>query len=349
MNSSVAHFKTWYEKNISQIYADYFTFLRFPSISTDPTYSNDIRKTADWLVSYLKQFGMEAELWQTEGHPVVFASYLEAGPDCPTVLIYQHYDVQPVDPLDLWISDPFEPTIRNERVYARGASDNKGQCFYSITAIKAFLEMGKSLNINIKLFIEGEEECGSKGPSNILEAKKEALKSDYLLIVDLGLPNASTPAVTLGHRGIVAMEVTCKNSSIDLHSGLLGGIALNPNRALVQLLSKLWDDKGRVRVPAFYDQIETPNAEELKHIDQKLDLKELESTFGVKAFQGEEDYTLWESNTIRPTLEINGIEGGYTGLGFKTVIPAVAKAKISCRLVPNQDPSPRFSATGHRG
>ncbi len=341
-NPTLNELRSWYKSHEGQILEDYFSFLKLPSISTDPAYKEDVRKTAEWVGGRLKKIGFKVDIWKTRnkdagGNPVVFATH-QAGPSRPTVLIYHHYDVQPVDPIEKWKSPPFEPVIKDGYVYARGASDNKGQCFYTLTALEALFELCKKVDLNIKLFIEGEEECGSGGALQILQDKKEALKADYLLIVDMGLPAADTPAITLGLRGIVAMEVKCKNSNIDLHSGIMGGVALNPNRALIQLLAKLWDAEGVVAVPGFYDDVIVPPKEQLKEISQSIDLDYLKKQFGLKAFQGEGNYSLWESNTIRPTLEINGISGGYAGAGFKTVIPSQSIAKFSCRLVPDQDP-----------
>ena len=336
---ALADLKSWYEKNAKQTLADFFTFLSFSSISTDPNYKEDIVSTAQWLSSYLKDIGMKVEVWETSGHPVVFATHLEAGPSRPTVLIYHHYDVQPVDPYDKWKSQPFNPTIKDNKVYARGASDNKGQCFYTITALKAFLEMTKQSGVNIKLFIEGEEECGSKGTTEILLTKKKELKADHLLIVDMGLSQPGTPAITLGLRGITTMELVLRNSHADLHSGIYGGIVLNPNQAMISLLAKLWDKNGKVAVPGFYDDVVMPSPIELKQIDQTIESEEsLCQDYGIVAFRKNTEDSLWESNKILPTLEINGISGGYTGEGFKTVIPSFAIAKISCRLVPHQDP-----------
>lgn len=337
MTPTLSDLKKWYSQNSEKILQDYFTFLKFPSISTDPSYRQHINQAASWVEEYLKKIGLKTELWQTKFHPVVFASY-EVDPKRPTVLIYHHYDVQPVDPIEKWKSPPFEPTIREGKIYARGASDNKGQCFYTLTALKALFELCKKINVNIKVFVEGEEECGSRGAIEALKTHHQKLKADHILVVDGGLPAAGCPAITLGLRGIVAMEVVCRNSSIDLHSGIHGGIVLNPNRALVEMLSKLWDKKGKIAIPGFYKNVAKPTAKELKALQKIVDEKYLRKQFGIKAFKGEGGYSLWESNAIRPTLEINGISGGYSGAGFKTVIPSAAIAKLSCRLVPNQDP-----------
>ena len=327
--ATLSDLKAWYAQHAKQIERDYLTFLKIPSISTDPQFKKETVTAAHWVEDYLKAIGFDTELWETSRNPVVFASHL-VDPHCPTVLIYHHYDVQPVDPLEKWKSPPFEPTLREGKVYARGASDNKGQCFATLTALKAVVGLLK--NINVKIFIEGEEECGSEGAYEVLKSHQKELKADYLLIVDAGLPAPHTPAITMGLRGIIAMEVTCQNSAIDLHSGLHGGIALNPNRALIQMLAQLWDETGKVAIPGFYDEVESSD-----RLKGDVDRIYLQKQFGIQAFQGEGGYTLLESGTIRPTLEINGISGGYTGEGFKTVIPSVAKAKISCRLVPRQN------------
>jgi acetylornithine deacetylase/succinyl-diaminopimelate desuccinylase-like protein len=332
-------FTHWYGHHQEQIFRDFFTFLSFPTIGTDPVYSREMRQTAEWLVVYLRKIGLEVALWETSGHPIVFASYLHAGPNRPTVLIYHHYDVQPVDPLPLWHSDPFKPVLKDNHIYARGASDNKGQCFYSIQAIAAFLQLTQEISVNIKLFIEGEEESGGAGTFRHIPQKKEELKADYLLVVDGDIPGPDIPAISLGVRGITTMQAECINSSTDLHSGIHGGMAFNPNRALTLLLSKLWDDSGKVAIPGFYDQVRPLSKEEISHLNLDFDENAYKKAFGIKALAGEKGYSLLESNWMRPTLEINGLSGGYTGTGFKTVIPAKAIAKISCRLVPDQDPS----------
>ncbi len=338
MTPHLAKWRAWYRQNEKKIQEDFFAFLRFPSISTDPDYHQETCKTAVWLRDYLAASGMQVELWETSGKPVIFATHLKAGPSKPTLLIYHHYDVQPIDPLELWKTPPFEPTIVGNEVYARGACDNKGQCFYTVTALKAFLELLKDAEVNIKLFIEGEEESGGPGTYQVLKSKKEELQADHLLVVDTGLRQIDHPAVTVGVRGILAMHLECKNSKIDLHSGSHGGIALNPNRALVRALSELWDDQGRVAVPGFYEDVRPVSQQDLAQYDMCFDPNQYVDAFGVKSFAKEEGCTLIESNLLRPTLELNGISGGYAGAGFKTVIPSKTIAKISCRLVPDQDP-----------
>jgi acetylornithine deacetylase/succinyl-diaminopimelate desuccinylase-like protein len=335
---SIAQFKSWFQNRRDKILNEFFKFLSFPSISADENFKEDCRCTAHWLCDYMNQMGLSTELWETPGLPVVFGSHMKAGKDRPTLLIYHHYDVQPVDPLELWKSDPFKPEIRNNQVYARGAVDNKGQCFYSLTAMKAFFELADQIGFNLKVFIEGEEESGGKGTAAILEQRKEELKADHLLVVDFGIPNAMTPGITLGMRGLVALDVECTTASIDLHSGCHGGIAMGANRVLSTLLAHMWDKNGKVHIPHFYDDAPMLSQEQLSLVDMSFDKEQYAKDFGVRAFANEEGFSIKESNWLRPVLEINGMSGGYTGAGFKTVIPARARAKISARIVSNQDP-----------
>lgn len=329
--------KKIYESKKESFLSDFFTFLRFPTVATDNAYLKDVEKCADWLLAYLSESGLVVEKWQGEKTPTIFASY-HAGIDKETLLIYCHYDVQPVDPLQEWLSPPFEPVIRDGNIYARGAQDNKGQCFYTIAAIKTLLKERGNLPVNLKLIIEGEEESGSTSLAKILEEKKEALRADYLLIVDSGILAEDQPAITLGARGIVCMEVTVQEASFDLHSGMVGGIAYNPNRALAEMLAKLHDSSGSVAVPGFYDEVVEMSPQEKKEISFSWNNETFQKLFGFEPTGMEKGVGPEESCWLRPTLEINGIHGGYTGSGFKTVIPAFAQAKISCRLVPRQKP-----------
>lgn len=337
--SNIEILKKEFEKRKEKIIQDYCTFLKFPSISTDPGYKQDVLACADWLVDYLRKIGLTVEIWPTSSYPVIFATYLKAGPEKPTLLIYNHYDVQPVDPLEEWDTPPFEPYIKGNEVIARGAQDNKGQCFYTIQALKFLLEQEGNLSVNIKLCIEGEEECGSKGLASILKEKESELQADYLAIVDMGIPDMVQPVVTLGVRGIVTMDVELVGSNIDMHSGSYGGIVYNPIHGLVELLAKLHDPKtGKVTVPGFYDNVESLSEEERKLYSHEFDEKKFYKEFRAQATGGEKEFSPYERSWFRPTLELNGIAGGYSRPGFKTVIPAKAAAKISCRLVPNQDP-----------
>jgi acetylornithine deacetylase/succinyl-diaminopimelate desuccinylase-like protein len=320
------------------VFNDFFTFLRFPSISSEPSHKPQVTACCEWLSNYLKEMGFNVEIWSTPGHPTIFAKHLGAGPTKPTLLIYNHYDVQPIDPLNEWHSQPFEPSIRNGQIFARGAQDNKGQCFYTVQALKAMLDINKKFPINIKLCIEGEEECGSDGLSKIIPKYAKELKADYLAVVDLGIPASKRPSITLGLRGLITMDVDVQGTNGDLHSGSHGGIAYNPIHALTSLLASLRDASGKITVPGFYDDVQLVSAEEKKLLSLDFNEAAYIKTFGAKATGGEKDFPPQERAWLRPTLEINGISGGYAGAGFKTVIPAKAHAKISCRLAPNQDP-----------
>ncbi|WP_042281202.1 dipeptidase [Candidatus Protochlamydia sp. R18] len=338
--SCLAEIKYLIEQNREEWLKEYYTFLSFPSISSETHFQVSLLNCANWVVDYLKTLGFEVELWPTEqdGPPVIYATHLKAGADKPTLLIYNHYDVQPADPLNEWKTDPFQPSLRDGNVYARGAQDNKGQCFYVLQALKFYLKQYSRLPINIKLCIEGEEEIGSAGLSRLLPTKAEALKADYLAIVDLGLRNSQIPAVTLGIRGILTMDVEVQGSDNDLHSGSHGGIAINPIHALVAMLASLRDASGKITVNGFYDDVEEMSLEERSSVSFYFDLADYQKLTGAYPGGGEKDKTALERAWARPTLEINGINGGYTGKGFKTVIPAKASAKISCRLVSQQDP-----------
>lgn len=330
-------FKSWFLENKKVVYDDLFTFLSFPSISTDPAYKGQVNACAVWLKQHLEAINFKTELWQTPGHPTLYGEQMKAGQGRPTLLFYLHYDVQPADPLDQWKSPPFKPVIRGGKVFARGAIDNKGQCFYTLTALRAFHALSKKLDVNVKLCIEGEEEVGSSGLNAILQEKKSQLKSDYLLVVDLDMLGENTPSVTLGIRGMAALNLVCQNSTVDLHSGKFGGIVMNPAKALAHALSALWDEEGRVAVPHFYDKVKTFDKGALKLFDWEVEPKEWTRSFSVGSFEKEKGYSLLESNWIRPSVEINGLLSGYTDSGVKTIIPSKAMAKLSCRLVPDQD------------
>jgi acetylornithine deacetylase/succinyl-diaminopimelate desuccinylase-like protein len=340
MSSTVEELREIYANNQKKFLEDYFRFLSFQSVSTDPAFTPDVLACAEWLTDYIQSIGFTVEKWPTSGYPVIFAQNLEAGPDQPTLLIYNHYDVQPVDPVNEWSTPPFQPSIRNGEVYARGAEDNKGQCMYVLHALKVLKERKGRFPINIKLCIEGEEESGSRGLAETLTdpSRQEKLKADYLAIVDMGLRDKDTPAVTLGVRGITALEISVQGSKTDLHSGSHGGIVYNPLRALVQMLSRLWKENGEVAVPGFYDDVVELSPQEKDLVALDFDSEKYQAMFGALPTGGERAFSALERAWIRPTIEINGIGGGYSGPGMKTVIPAKASVKISCRLVPNQDP-----------
>lgn len=333
--SSLHQLKEYYLKNKDKILSDYFDFLRFPSISADPAYASHTNATANWLKGALERAGFLVQKWETEGAPILFGE-INSKKD-KTLLLYTHYDVQPVDPLDLWLSPPFEPTLRHGEVYARGASDDKGETFYTLSAINGLLHHLKTLPINIKWIIEGEEESGSTQLSKILKSKEKEIAADYLIVIDSGLLTKDRPAISFGVRGICSMTLTLTGSNSDLHSGSHGGIVYNPNRALVELLASLHDTSGRVTIDGFYDDVKDISDDEKRELFLDFDDAAFEKSFLAKANGGEKGYSPSESAWLRPTLEINGLSGGYSGKGFKTVIPATACAKISCRLVPNQD------------
>lgn len=333
----LAVFKELINKHQEEWLEDYYTLLRFPSVSSEPQYKEGMQACANWIIEFLKGMDFTVELLETTGHPVIFAEY-KADIQKPTLLIYNHYDVQPVDPLSEWESNPFEPALKKGEVYARGAQDNKGQCFYVLQALKFYLMQHGKLPLNIKFCIEGEEEIGSVGLSVLLEKEKEKFKADYLAVVDLGLREPQVPAVTLGTRGIITMDIEVQGSHTDLHSGSHGGIVLNPIHVLVQMLASLRDAQGKITLPGFYDQVQEMPPEERASVSFQFDVAEFQKMTGAYPLGGEKDRSVLERAWVRPSLEINGIYGGYTGKGIKTVIPAKAFAKISCRLVPRQVP-----------
>lgn len=343
-SASISKFSSIFDQNYDSLFRDYFQFLRFPSISADSSYRDGIEGCASWLEGYLSEAGLSVERWETPRSPTIFASWHGAGDDRPTVLFYNHYDVQPVDPIEQWVSPPFEPTVRDGKVYARGAQDNKGQCFHIISAVKHYLQEHGRLPVNVKLLIEGDEEIGCAGLSQIIHQKTDRLKADYVFIVDVELLDAATPTITLGLRGLLGMTVDFTCSNIDLHSGRHGGIIYNPNRALVEVLGRCYDREGRVTIPGFYDDVVDPSPEELNEIELNFDSEKYRKVFDAAATGGERNYPVLQRCWYRPSLEINGVSGGYSGEGIKTVIPARAKAKISARTVPNQDPQKLFEA-----
>lgn len=328
----------WTNPGVSMINLDdFFEFLSIKSISSEPAFKDEVRKCALFVENRLKNLGFTTELWETERHPIVFASTPHDATK-PTLLIYNHYDVQPVDPLELWDTPPFTPTLKDGQIYARGAQDNKGQCFYVMEALRHIKERDGALPLNLKLIIEGEEECGSESLHKIVETKRKELQADIVAIVDLGIPSINTPALTLGTRGLITLDVELINASKDLHSGSHGGLAYNPIHALVKILSESRDANGKITIPGFYDDVVVFSEVERKNMRFTFDEKQYEKDFGTDATGGELNFTPIERNWLRPTLEVNGIVGGYIGDGFKTVIPSKASAKVSCRLVPNQSP-----------
>lgn len=315
----------------------YLKFLSFASISANNEYAKDLKECCYWLKGVLEEIGLKTELWNENGRPIIFATHSKAGKDKPTLLLYTHYDVQPADPLDLWDSPPFEPRIADGNVYARGAQDNKGQCWYVVQALKQLLA-DDELSINIKWIIDGEEEIGSFALQEILPKKKSELNADYLAIVDLGIPDKETPAITLGTRGIASLDLVVECAKRDLHSGTHGGLVNNPIQILVDVLAKAKDHNGQILIPGFYDGVTPLSDSDKEKVSFDFNLKEYQELVGTTATGGEIEYPPLERAWLRPTLEFNGITGGYSGEGIKTVIPARASAKVSCRLVPGQNP-----------
>jgi len=313
-------------------------FLKIESISSIPAHKGDVRRAAEWLAERLKEAGLEnVKVMETAGHPVVYGDWLHAE-NAPTVLIYGHYDVQPVDPLDLWETPPFEPTIRDGKIYARGASDDKGQVFMHVKVLEAVLKSEGALPVNVKVIFEGEEEIGSPNLDPFVESHQDLLAADVLLVSDTSLLEKGKPAVVYGLRGLCGMQIDIKGANTDLHSGGFGGAVQNAIHALVSLLATMHDEEGRVTIEGFYDKVQPLSEEELATCAALSDDEKLKKQFGVNELFGEPGYPTLARIWGRPTLEINGIWGGYQGEGVKTVLPNEAHAKITCRLVPDQDP-----------
>jgi acetylornithine deacetylase/succinyl-diaminopimelate desuccinylase-like protein len=317
-----------------------FQLLRIPSISTDPDQALELQRCAHTLAEHLQAFGMEhAQVLPTDGHPVVYADWLYA-PDAPTVLIYGHYDVQPVDPLEQWQSAPFEPEIRDGRIYARGASDDKGQLFAHVKAIEAYLKENGRLPINLKCVFEGEEEIGSAHFHAFLEQHQERLKADVVLISDTGMFASGMPTICYGTRGLAGAQIDLEVSSRDLHSGGFGGTVANPIQVLAEMIAALKDKNGRITIPGFYDDVlELQELEKKKIAALNFDDEAFRQSIDAPALVGEQGFTTLERRWARPTLDVNGILGGFTGDGTKTIIPSKAMAKVTMRLVPNQEPT----------
>lgn len=324
-------------------------WLRIPSISTLPEHAADVRRAAVWLVEALQRAGLEhVELIETDLHPLVYADWLHAGPTAPTVLIYGHFDVQPADPLDLWHAPPFEPTQRGDDLFARGASDDKGQTFVHVKAVEALLQTVGRLPVNVKFIIEGEEESDGRSISSYVPAHPAKLAADLVLISDSHMLSPNQPTILYGLRGMWGGEITVRGAAHDLHSGSYGGAIHNANQALAELLAALHDTHGHVTIPGFYDDVRRLTAEERTLLARvPYSEHDLLSASGAPAAWGEKEYSVVERVGARPTLEINGMWGGFTGDGFKTVIPSEARAKISCRLVPDQDPERIGQAIEH--
>jgi acetylornithine deacetylase/succinyl-diaminopimelate desuccinylase-like protein len=318
-------------------------FLRIPSISTLPAHAPDVRRAAEWLARTLREAGVEhVDVAETGGHPVVYGDWLHAE-GAPTVLVYGHYDVQPVDPLDLWHSPPFEPEVEGDRLVARGSADDKGQIHAHAMAAAWLLATRDGFPINVRYIFEGEEESASENLDAWVAANKDRLRADAVIISDTGFFEGNIPAITIGLRGLMYAQVDVVLSPVDLHSGSYGGVVHNPAVALAQIVTALKGPDGRIRIPGFYDDVRTlSDAENAAMADLPFDEEKFRGETGVPALVGEAGYTALERKGARPTLDVNGIWGGFQGEGSKTIIPAHAHAKISTRLVADQDPDDIF-------
>jgi len=335
--------KEYVEKNKDRFVSELVELLKIPSISADPAYKKDILKTADAVKKRMEEAGCDlVEICETPGNPIVYGEKI-IDKNLPTVLVYGHYDVQPPDPLDLWENPPFEPVIKKTEVhpegaiFARGACDDKGQMYMHVKALEYMTKTGQ-LPCNVKFMIEGEEEVGSESLGWFIERNREKLANDVILISDTGMIAPDTPSITTGLRGLSYVEVTVTGPNRDLHSGLYGGAVANPINVLAKMIASLTDENNHITIPGFYDKVEELSKEErAKMAEAPFDLEKYKKALDLDDVYGEKGYSTNERNSIRPTLDVNGIWGGYTGEGAKTVIAAKAHAKISMRLVPDQD------------
>ncbi|HMQ34703.1 MAG TPA: dipeptidase, partial [Chloroflexaceae bacterium] len=327
-------------KFLSELYA----MLRIPSLSGDPAFAGEVRRMAEWLAAHMGELGLaRVQVLETAGHPVVYGEWLGAGPERPTVLVYGHYDVVPASKEDGWDSDPFEPVERAGRIYARGATDDKGQLFIHVKALESYLKTSGAAPVNVKFLIEGEEEVSSPNLRPFLEANLDLLRADVCVISDSSMARVEEPAITHSLRGMCYLEVEVSGPRDDLHSGFWGGATHNPALALVEILGGLYSPDGTINVPGFYDDVVPLTDEERAMIARNpLTEEQFMAATGVPATWGDASYTIRERVSARPTLDINGIWGGYSGPGPKTIIPAKAAAKLSSRLVGDQDPHKIF-------
>ena len=328
--------KKYVDANKQRFLDELFELLRFPSVSADPKYKDDVLKTADYVAAKLKEAGADkVEVCQTAGYPIVYGEKI-IDASLPTVLVYGHYDVQPPDPLELWKTPPFEPTIRDGKIYARGACDDKGQFYMHVKAFELMMKTN-TLPCNVKFMIEGEEEVGSSNLSIFVKDNKERLQADVVLISDTSMISLENPSLETGLRGLSYLEVDVTGPNRDLHSGVYGGAVANPATILAKLIASLHDENNHIQIPGFYDDVLALSQDERDALNRApYDEQEYKDDLGVEELWGEKGYSTLERTGTRPTLEVNGIWGGYIGEGAKTVLPSKANAKISMRLVPNQ-------------
>lgn len=330
---------TYLDASASRNQEELFEFLRIPSVSARSEHNPDTARAAEWLADAIRGAGMEARVHATQGHPVVVGEWRGAPTDAPTVLVYGHYDVQPAEPLELWESPAFEPTIRDGRIYARGSVDDKGQLYLHVKAIQAHLATRGTLPCNVVVIAEGEEEVGSEHLPGFVEEHKALLAADVVIISDSAMFAPGSPSILSSLRGLAYFEVNVTGPNVDLHSGSYGGAVVNPAMALARILATLHDAEGRVAIPGFYDRVRDWTAAERDAVKRlPFDEEHFREETGATALGGEKGYTVLERLWARPTCEVNGLLSGYTGEGAKTVLPTKAMAKVSCRLVPDQEP-----------
>jgi acetylornithine deacetylase/succinyl-diaminopimelate desuccinylase-like protein len=329
----------YFTDNAERIRRELFELLTIPSVSARTEHDPDTQHAAEWIARSLRAAGLKATVHETPGQPVVVGEYRDAPAGAPTVLVYGHYDVQPAEPLELWTSPPFEPTVRDGRIYARGSVDDKGQLFLHIKALEAHLAVRGRLPINVIVLAEGEEEVGSVNLAPFIEAQKELLRCDAVVISDSAMFAPGLPSVLSSLRGLAYFQIDVQGPAQDLHSGSYGGAVVNPAMALARILATMHDEHGRVAIPGFYDTVREWPA----HVREQMralpfDQEDFRAETGASALSGESGFTVLEQLWTRPTCEVNGLLSGYTGEGAKTVLPSKAMAKVSCRLVPDQDP-----------
>lgn len=328
--------QAYIEENKQRFLDELFEFIKIPSVSTDKEFSDDVFEAAEWLKNKLEEAGAEnCEVIMTDGYPLVYGEKI-INPELPTALIYGHYDVQPADPYELWDNPPFEPIIKDDKIYARGSCDDKGQVFMHVKAFE-FLSRTGQLPCNVKFLIEGEEEVGSHNLEIYIENNKDKIKADFVLLSDTSMLANDTPSITIGIRGLSYIEVEVTGPNRDLHSGVYGGAVANPANVLAEMIGKLIDEKGKILIPGFYDNVEPISPQEKEQINKvPFNDEEMRKDLNVNELFGEEGYSAYERTSYRPSCDVNGIWGGYIKKGAKTVLPSKASAKISCRLVPNQ-------------
>ena len=340
MSANVDAARAFARDHAEEFVVELSEMLRIPSLSGDPAHAGDVRRMAEWLANHMTKLGLDrVAVMETAGHPVVYGEWMGAGPDAPTILVYGHYDVVPAALEDGWDTDPFEPVIKNGRIHARGATDDKGQLFIHVKALQSWLQTSGAAPVNVKYLIEGEEEVSSPNLTPFIKEHLDLLRADVVVISDSSMRVVEEPAITHSLRGMTYLEIHVTGPKEDLHSGFYGGAVHNPAVALVQILDHLYADDGTIAVPGFYDAVVDLTDAEREMIDRtSISEEQLKEVTGVPAQWGDQNFTIKERVSARPTLDINGIWGGYSGPGPKTIIPAAAGAKLSSRLVANQDP-----------